>query len=70
MNGPGARGSNRVKPTSATRTTAENASVGQCTSGSAAARERSWDTIPSPVTWVPVSVPSWPATMISATPVM
>ena len=70
MNGPGARGVSRANPTSAMRTTAEKVIVGQCTSGSAAARERSWDTIPSPVTWVPVSDPSWPATMISATPVM
>ena len=68
MNGPGARGTIRASTSSAASTAADSARVGQCTFGRAWANERTSAMKPSPVTVVPVNLPSCPATMISATP--
>ena len=67
---PGRRGARRPSSSRTASTAADNATVGQCTPPRPATNDRIWSRNSSPSTETPLTLPSWLAIMMAATPAM
>jgi hypothetical protein len=70
ISGPGIRGASHPNTSNTTRTDTANTTVGQCTPPNPAMNDPTWSRNSSPSTSTPLTLPSWLAIMMAATPAM